>query len=259
MTPARPAWSGIKKVGVGVVAVLGFLGIAVALLNDSVSLHDRFAGTATSSTPTPASQGTTSAPAPPSGEASAAPSASSHRAAATCKDPDGNPIDCQQPHRYETYDGECNTAGLIAWLGGRSDVDVARGVPRRIATGACEVDLKTSVIGSARGGFERADSSALRKCVDDRSESVVACNAPHNAEYVAADVPGVADDGACRDAAADYLGIGIDRRSTELRVRAIASEPTGDANARCLIQVIGTERLDTSVRGIENRQLKWTS
>lgn len=167
------------------------------------------------------------------------------------------PTDCQLPHQFEFYAGDCDTAALVRWFGGRPDVDVPRASVREVLTGRCEVDLKTSVAGTAENGFDRDDSSIFRKCVDDRSQSVVACDTRHTAEYVGAAVEGIATETECRDAAGAYLAVAMSQRSNELRVRAIAAKPVGGANARCMIQVIGTQRLDRSVRGIGTSQLHW--
>ena len=255
---SRPTrWSATKKVGVGIAAGLTFIGVVVALLNDSVSLHDRFAdgpttSAASSATPSPLSP---TREQPKRGSASPSPSGASR--APVCEDASEAPTDCQLPHQFEFYDGACDTDALITWFGGRPDVDVPRASVREVSTGHCEVDLKTSVAGIAKNGFDRDDSSIFRKCVDEKSQSVVACDTRHTAEYVGAAVDGIATRTQCRDAAGAYLGVSVSQRSNELAVRAIAATPVGGANARCMIEVIGAQRLDRTVRGIGTSQLHW--
>ena len=61
----------------------------------------------------------------------------------------------------------------------------------------------------------------------------------------------------CKQDARSYLGVGIDQRSGELRVRAIASPPTKATRERCMIEVIGSQRIDHTVRDLRTSQLHW--
>lgn len=169
----------------------------------------------------------------------------------------GSSIDCELGHGAELFQGSCDTEGLVSWMGGRPDIDVPRGAANARHDGICVADLRVLVEGTAANGFSGANSSVLRKCFDDRTASVVACSQPHTAEYVAAEVGGIADRGACEKAAHSYLGVAIAERSTELRVRVIKSVPKGDDRARCIIEVIGSQRLDRTVRSLRNTQLHW--
>lgn len=249
-------WTRAKKLIALGAAIVGFLAASVALANDSLSLHDRFSGSRPSSPPSaepnpsirsgsPATDSTVQTPRPVS------------PASSPCRSEKGGEIDCQLPHRYQIYEGKCSASGLVSWLGGRSDIDVARGAVRENAGGGCLLDLKATVVGSSEEGFEREDSSVFRKCADDRSQSVVACNRRHTLEYVAADVSGVASEKDCQLAADRYLGVGIDKRDGELRARAIKSKPAAGTSERCVIEVVGSQRLQQTVRGLGTGVLHW--
>lgn len=260
MSTQQRHWPRIKPKVIAAGALVTALGIGVALVNDSFSLLDRFAGGDPSRPPVsmiPSAPTSASNPGPTSPDASNGTQPSA-RHTAECTSTAGERIDCQLPHQYESYDGICDVDGLVSWLGGRSDVDVPRATVSA-SDGTCLVDFKVPVTGSGALAFNRADSSVFRKCIDERSRSVVTCAEPHTAEYIAADIAGVADEDACRDAAGDYLAVDIGNRSTELRVRAITSPPADGDNARCVIEVVGTERLAESVRDVKNAQLHWVA
>jgi hypothetical protein len=245
-----------KTLLIGLGAALGTLGVIVALVNDSFSLADRFGAM-----PTAKSSSQPSLPASPT--AIGSPSASqglSHTplpsAAERCGSARGELVDCQLPHRYETYVGSCDTGGVVAWLGGRADVDVVRATV--VASDrSCLVDLKTEAVGSASQAFKRGASPAFRRCWDEQSGSLVTCDEPHTHEYIAAAVERIATADQCAEAARTYLEVGIDQRSDELRVSALTEVPAVGDNARCVIEVVGAERLEQSVRAIRNTQLRW--
>ena len=170
----------------------------------------------------------------------------------------GTPIDCEEPHTYEYYEGACTVDGLISWLGGSDDIDVARGRVSSSPSG-CLVDFRIPVVGSSSQALEREDGDGLRRCSNAAANEIVSCSQPHDGEFVAAGVGGIAKRQDCESAADTYLGVAIDSRSDELRVRRITTAPEGGDNARCVIEVVGDERLAESVRDVGNAQLHWVS
>lgn len=250
-------WTRAKTVVAVVVGAAGFAAALITIVNDGWSLHDRFTPEEASLSPVVAVS--PSAPETPPG---LRPTRNEIPPPTTPRSPDcrldnGSGVDCQLAHRYEVYHGTCDDEGLVSWLGGRPDIDIPRGAVRGLGDGQCLADLKASVKGMAGNGFARENDSLLRRCFDGRTASVVPCSEPHTGEYVAADVDGIATDGDCAKAARSYLDVAIAQRSDELRVRAIKSPPQDGARARCMIEVIGSQRLDRTVRNLRNSQLHW--
>lgn len=119
------------------------------------------------------------------------------------------------------------------------------------------MDFRVDVTGTAAGALSGAEAAGLRRCFDDRGGRVVGCDEPHTIEYFATSNSGIAAQSECESVAVLYLGISPQGRSSELTVKRIAANPAHGDNARCVIQVVGSQRLAVSVRGIENRQLDW--
>lgn len=234
-----------------VIAVVGAIGVVVALIADSLSVISFFSGPAVGQPPASSAPATAASAEPgstPSTRMSTRPA---------CATSDGVPVDCELPHRFETFAGECTTAGFIRWLGGRADLDVVRGVVSPQDDGICRADLRVDARGSAANMLSGEDAATIRRCFDSRSGRIVSCSQPHTIEYFATSSSGIAREGSCESAAVTYLGIRPKRRSNELRVRRIGSSPPVGDNARCVIEVVGSQRLAVSVRGIANTQLDW--
>lgn len=254
------AGGGRRRIGLVLLAALPVVGLVVALVADSLSVVSFFAGpeaTAAPASVSASSQPTSMTPPddpPESGPAATSPTPHSGSACSTAS---GVVTDCELEHRYEAFDGDCTVAGLIRWLGGRPDLDVVRAGVSPMDTGACRADFRVDVRGSAAGALLADTADVLRRCYDSRSDAVVSCSQPHSAEYVAAPSSGVARPEECESAADDYLEIDPQRRSDELRVRRIGSSPAAEDNARCVIEVVGSQRLAASVRGLRNTALDW--
>lgn len=256
----RSASRSRRRLGAMLIAAGSALGVTIAMAADSLSIYSFFSGppatgrsvsspaTAGSSAPTPA----THTPSDPSGAA-----APTEPTGSPCANAAGTTVDCELPHRYESFNGECTVAGLVRWMGGRPDIDVVRAGVRAIDDGSCRADFRIDVTGSGSGALARSDAAVFRRCYDSRSNAVLSCNQPHTVEYVAASSPGMAKSGDCESAATGYLNIAAQRRSDELRVKRIESSPTAGDNARCVIEVLGSQRLAVSVRGIGQEQLHW--
>lgn len=257
--PATTSGNGRRR-GLMLLAALPIAGLLVALVADFLSVFTFFAGPGVTGAPTSVSaspQPTASVlPAHPSPSGVGKASSTAHTEPA-CSSASGTPTDCEIVHRYEVFDGDCTVAGLIGWLGGRPDIDVVRAGVGPLESGGCRADFRVDVRGSASGVLAGETADILRRCYDGASNAVVSCSQPHTAEYVAASISGVARPQDCESAADDYLEIAPRRRSEELRVRSIGSSPAAGDNARCMIEVRGSQRLAVSVRGLRNARLDW--
>jgi hypothetical protein len=178
-------------------------------------------------------------------------SASTEDAKSACISSKNQSVDCREFHRYEQLPGDCSTAALLNYMGGRAGLDVALGHPTASNSGGCFLDNGREVSSSARGVLAVDDGDdAWRRCYDDRRNIIVSCDEPHTGEYVATGGESKASQAECATAARTYMGRSIAANAELLQVQVIAKTGSDPNLPRCLISIRGAQRLGASVRRI---------
>ena len=216
------------------------VGIVAGVLEIVDYLSDEPTGPLVSSAP---SSSPAQSSAPPGTADQTSPSATS-TADEACLSSADQPVDCREPHRYQTLPGQCTLASLIDFMGG----DVGREVPfpvvRKTSGGGCVIDARADLEGSAANAFAQPTDDQWRRCV--LGDDLVRCDQPHEGEYVAAGKAGKADLSECTSAADDYMERDFDQVSDLLKVVVIGEVEADPESARCVIMVRSAAQLMTS-------------
>ena len=188
---------------------------------------------------------------PPSSAGPTSPSAASP-ADDVCRTAADQPVDCREPHRYQTLPGNCTLATMIDFMGGDVGREVPFAVVREATGGGCIIDTRDEVEGTAADAFAQPTDDRWRRCV--LGDDLVRCDQPHEGEYVATGQAGKADLRECTSAADEYMGRGFDQVSELLKVVVIDEVEAEPESARCVIMVRGAQLMTSSVRALgQNR------
>ncbi|GAA4969194.1 hypothetical protein [Kineococcus glutinatus] len=258
----NPGGAGRRKLTTAAVVVGGVLAAIAAVVEittGSLDLIER--GSADDPAPpaatsAPAATTSTRPPEPSSPDSGASDGGVAALAVGTCLTAADTATVCSASHQGEVFaTGSCDTPTLVAYLGGRADVDVlgeALQVRELDVAGgtACVVGSGNPVTGSFANTLQEDVGDAWRRCHDSRTGQDVACSVPHTAEYTHLSAGGPQDVD-CVQVSADYTRSSYQDLADRLRVE----RATPDGESACLLVVRGSRVLTASVRDLGSAPL----
>jgi hypothetical protein len=164
-------------------------------------------------------------------------------------------VDCRENHRFEEIPGatQCTQATVIAFMGGRVDLDVVLARPATSPLGSCAVDAGHDLPTSAKDVLTKSGAASWRRCNDSRIRKIVACSSLHSSEYFATGSLRRATTEECEVAAVQYMDQTPANVVDELQIRAMNVVSNSPDPARCAIDARGNHLLVDSVRNLGSR------
>jgi hypothetical protein len=249
---------GTKRL-VSVCEVIGAIGVMAGAIAGIAHLTGPSGSDNAGGSAPPATGTTVPTTAPPSaGPSSSSPPpapASSTAALPRCWTAGRILIDCRENHQFEEIPGatQCSQATIIAFMGGRTDLDVTLARPAKSPLGSCAADAGHELAISAKDVLTKASSASWRRCNDGRIRKIVACSELHSSEYFATGSLRRATTEECEVAAVQYMDQTPANVVDELQIRALNVVSNSPDPARCAIDARGNHLLVDSVRNLGSR------